>query len=82
MTVRSDQPGVQFYTGNYLDGIVGRGGAVTYHKHHGFCLETQKFPDSPNRPYFPSVTLRPGEDYRHATVYAFGASVGRPSGPW
>ena len=54
MSVRSDQPGVQLYTGNYLDGVAGRGG-VTYAKHHGFCLETQHFPDSANQPQFPST---------------------------
>ena len=81
MTVRSDQPGVQFYTGNYLDGIAGRGGTV-YKQNHGFCLETQKFPDSPNRPHFPSATLRPGERYSHTTVHVFGNSASRPMGTW
>ena len=81
MTVRSDQPGVQFYTGNYLDGIAGRAGTV-YKRNHGFCLETQKFPDSPNRPQFPSATLRPGERYSHTTVHVFGTSASRPTGAW
>lgn len=81
MAVRSDQPGVQFYTGNYLDGISGRGGTV-YKRNHGFCLETQKFPDSPNRPQFPSATLRSGERYSHTTVHAFGASATAPNGAW
>ena len=70
MTVRTDQPGVQFYTGNYLDGLAGHGGRV-YARNHGFCLETQRFPDSPNRPHFPSATLRPREHYSHTTVHTF-----------
>jgi aldose 1-epimerase len=65
------EPGVQFYTGNYLDGIPGKGGAV-YHKQEGFCLETQHFPDSPNQPGFPSVELAPGETYAQTCIYRFG----------
>jgi aldose 1-epimerase len=60
---------------------VGRGG-TRYDKHHGFCLETQKFPDSANRPHFPSVVLRPGERYSHVTVHTFGASAVPPTGEW
>lgn len=72
MEVWTDQPGVQCYSGNFLDGsIVGRGGA-SYGKRHAFCLETQHFPDSPNHPQFPSTILRPGETYRTATEYRFG----------
>ena len=68
----TDQPAVQFYTGNKLAGtIVGRGGTA-YGRHHGFCLEPQGFPDAINQPAFPSVVLRPGETYRHHSVYAFG----------
>ncbi len=71
MEVFTDQPGVQFYSGNFLDGsVTGKGGKV-YEKHYGFCLETQHFPDSPNHPDFPSVVLRPGEKYSTATVYKF-----------
>ena len=81
MAVRSDQPGVQFYSGNFLDGVSGRAG-VAYKKHHGLCLETQKFPDAANRPHFPDVTLRPGDKYRHVTEHAFGASRGPPTGDW
>jgi len=82
MAVRTDQPGVQFYTGNYLDGLVGRRG-TSYKKHHGFCLETQTFPDAVNRPHFPSATLRPGQKYSHVTVHEFGCSpAGPPSGDW
>ena len=66
-------PGVQFYSGNYLDGCpVGKGGA-RYAKRQGFCLETQYFPDSPNRPKFPSCVLRSGETYRSTTGYKFSA---------
>ncbi len=72
LQVWTDQPGVQFYTGNLLDGTVtGKGGRV-YRKGDGFCLETQHFPDSPNRPSFPSTVLRPGETYRTTTVFRFG----------
>ena len=71
MAVRTDQPGVQFYTGNYLDGSPGRGG-MAYGKHHGFCLETQHFPDSINQPHFPSTTIGPGQMYTHVTTHDFG----------
>ena len=71
MEVYTDQPGVQFYSGNFLDGsLTGKGGAQ-YVKHYGFCLETQHFPDSPNQPQFPSTLLKPGETYRTATTYKF-----------
>ncbi len=70
----STKPGLQLYTGNYLDGsIVGKGG-VTYQRFGGFCLEPQLFPDSPNHPEFPSPVLRPGEVYRNSIVYKFSAS--------
>jgi len=81
MAVRTDQPGVQFYTGNYLDGLEGRGG-VLYARHHGFCLETQNFPDSANQSHFPSILLRPGQRYTHMTVHEFGASSLPPRGPY
>ena len=72
LTVTTDQPGVQLYSGNFLDGsLVGRGG-VGYGRHAGFCLETQHFPDSPNQPAFPNTVLRPGETWRSRTAYAFG----------
>jgi len=71
MEMLTTEPGVQFYTGNFLDGTVkGKGGAV-YGKHTGFCLEAQHFPDSPNQKGFPSTILRPGETYRQRTVYRF-----------
>jgi aldose 1-epimerase len=71
MEVSTTQPGVQFYTGNFLDGSVSAGGKA-YQRHDGFCLETQHYPDSPNRPDYPTTVLRPGETYKHATVYKFG----------
>lgn len=72
LDVYTTEPGVQLYTGNFLDGsIVGKGG-VAYQKHFGFCLETQHFPDSPNQPDFPSTVLKPGQRYRSTTVYRFG----------
>ncbi|MGI4864516.1 MAG: aldose epimerase family protein [Janthinobacterium lividum] len=72
MEVYTDQPGVQFYTGNFLDGtLTGKGGTV-YGQHAGFCLETQHFPDSPNQPKFPSTVLKPGETFHSVTEYRFG----------
>ena len=71
LEVLTTEPGIQFYTGNYLDGSeTGKGGRV-YEQHAGFCLEAQHFPDSPNRPEFPSTVLRPGEVYRQTTVHRF-----------
>jgi aldose 1-epimerase len=65
------EPGVQFYTGNFLDGkLKGKGGTV-YGKHAGFCLEAQHFPDSVHHPEFPSIILQPGKTYRQTTVYTF-----------
>ncbi|MBD3318173.1 MAG: galactose-1-epimerase [Chitinivibrionales bacterium] len=72
LEVLTTEPGIQLYTGNMLDGTLkGKTGAI-YHKHSGLCLETQHFPDSPNHPQFPSTVLKPGETYRHKTVYRFG----------
>jgi aldose 1-epimerase len=71
LEVFTTQPGMQFYSGNFLDGsIVGKQGRV-YLKHSGCCLETQHFPDSPNHPNFPSTLLRPGEQYHHTTVFKY-----------
>ncbi|XP_078672279.1 galactose mutarotase-like [Branchiostoma floridae x Branchiostoma belcheri] len=71
MEVRTNQPGVQFYTANYLDGtVVGKGGAK-YNKHSGFCLETQVYPDAINKPHFPNSVLRPDETYHHHTSFKF-----------
>ena len=72
MRVLTDQPGIQFYSGNYLNKVEGHGGKV-YDKYAGLCLETQQFPDSPNRPDFPSTVLRPGETYKTTTIHAFSA---------
>lgn len=69
--VYTTEPGLLFYSGNFLDGTLkGKEGKV-YQKHYGFCLETQHFPDSPNHPNFPSTILNPGETYRHLTIYKF-----------
>jgi len=71
MEVFTTQPGVQFYSGNFLDGsISGKGGAV-YDKHAGFCLETQHFPDSPNRPEFPTTVLKAGGEYNQVALFRF-----------
>jgi aldose 1-epimerase len=71
LKISTTEPGIQFYTGNYLDGtLTGKGGKV-YKKHHGFCLETQHYPDSPNRANFPSTVLRPGSTYRTTTIHEF-----------
>ncbi|MFZ0034615.1 MAG: aldose epimerase family protein [Sedimentisphaerales bacterium] len=71
MEVFTTEPGIQFYTGNYVDNK-GKEGAV-YKKQSGFCLEAEHFPDSPNKPGFPSVVLRPGEKYTQLTVHKFSA---------
>ena len=74
LEVSTTEPGVQFYTGNFLDGtVVGKGGHA-YPRRGGFCLETQHYPDSPNKSQFPSVILRPGKTYRSRTVFAFGVA--------
>jgi len=71
LEVLTTEPGVQFYTGNFLNGsITGKSGQV-YQKRSGFCLEAQHFPDSPNQPDFPSVTLKPGEVYRNTIIFRF-----------
>jgi aldose 1-epimerase len=71
MDVLTTEPGLQFYSGNFLDGtITGKAGKV-YPVHAGFCLETQHFPDSPNKPKFPSTILRPGQTFKTSTIYKF-----------
>ena len=71
MAVSTTEPGIQLYTGNFLDGsVIGKGGKA-YKKNYGFCLETQHFPDSPNQPSFPSTVLRPGQTFRSTTVHKF-----------
>ena len=73
MDITTTEPGIQLYTGNFLDGTLTGHGGVKYEKHHAFCLETQKYPDSPNQPSFPSSILKPGETYKHAIVHKFSA---------
>jgi aldose 1-epimerase len=71
LEVITDQPGIQFYSGNFLDGtLVGTSGRM-YRQGDGFALETQHYPDSPNHPNFPSTVLRPGETYKTTTIYKF-----------
>lgn len=71
LDVSTTEPGVQFYSGNFLDGtLTGKGGKV-YKQRYGLCLETQHFPDSPNKPDFPTVVLKPGETYQSTTIYKF-----------
>ncbi|MFC1661855.1 aldose epimerase family protein [Gemmatimonadota bacterium] len=73
LEILTSEPAIQFYSGNFLDGtITGKDGAVYEHR-TGFCLETQHYPDSPNKTGFPSTILRPGEEYRSQTVFRFGA---------
>ncbi len=75
LRVLTDQPGVQFYTGNFLDGsITGKEGRV-YKRRYALCLETQHFPDSPNHPSFPSTELKPGQKFHSLTVYEFSAGT-------
>jgi aldose 1-epimerase len=85
LTVLTEEPGVQFYSGNFLDGTLYGTSGRQYRQTDGLCLETQHFPDSPNKPSFPSTVLRPGETYETTTVYAFstvakGARRGRGRG--
>lgn len=73
MDVVTDQPGLQFYTGNFLDGTIrGKGGKVYGHR-AAFCMETQHYPDSPNKPSFPTTELKPGQTYHTVTMYRFSA---------
>jgi aldose 1-epimerase len=71
LTVSTTQPGVQFYSGNFLDGSFAGNAGVKYAKNTGLCLETQHFPDSPNQPAFPSTLLKPGETLHTETIFAF-----------
>jgi aldose 1-epimerase len=71
LEVWSTEPGVQFYTGNFLDGsITGKGGWV-YQRRNAFCLEPQHYPDSPNHPQFPTTELKPGQTYQNTIIYKF-----------
>jgi len=71
MEVWTTEPGMQFYTGNFLDGTLTGKTGKPYPRRSGFCFETQHYPDSPNKPAFPSTTLRPGATYRSTTIYRF-----------
>lgn len=71
MEMFTTEPGVQFYTGNFLDGSIKGKGGVVYRKHQGFCLEAQHFPDAVHHPNFPSIILRPGQTYKQTTIYKF-----------
>ncbi|HLE01758.1 MAG TPA: aldose epimerase family protein [Bdellovibrionota bacterium] len=71
MEISTTEPGIQFYSGNFLDGTLKGKGGVVYQKHAGFCLETDHFPDSVNQPKFPSVILRPGKTYTQTTIHKF-----------
>jgi aldose 1-epimerase len=76
MEIKTTEPGLQFYSGNFLDGTITGKDQHVYTRHAGMCLETQHYPDSPNEPKFPSTILKPGEEYRSHTVYTF--SVQKP----
>lgn len=73
MEVYTTEPGIQFYSGNFLDGSITGKGGIVYKQRYGFCLETQHYPDSPNKPHFPSTTLKPGDTYQTTTIYKFTA---------
>ena len=74
LDISTTEPGIQFYSGNFLDGTISGKGARSYPLRSGFCLETQHFPDSPNHANFPSTVLRPGEEYKTRTVFKFGVA--------
>ena len=73
MEVSSTEPGVQFYTGNFLDGTLKEKKGVVYRQYWALCLETQHFPDSVNHPNFPSYVLKAGDTYRSTTIFRFMA---------
>jgi len=74
LEILTDEPGIQFYCGNFLDGTLPIPGGGTYGHRTGFCLETQHYPDSPNQANFPSTTLKPGEKYNSTTIFKFSVS--------
>jgi aldose 1-epimerase len=76
LSILTEEPGIQFYSGNFLDGTLYGTSGRQYRQGDGLALETQHFPDSPNKPQFPSTTLRPGETYSTTTVYAFSTKHG------
>ncbi|MDE6120578.1 MAG: galactose-1-epimerase, partial [Muribaculaceae bacterium] len=71
MTTYTDEPGIQVYTGNFLDGTLTGKHGIPYAQHAAICLETQHYPDSPNKAQWPSVILEPGKTYTSHTVYSF-----------
>jgi aldose 1-epimerase len=71
MKIETTEPGIQFYSGNFLDGTLKGKNGMVYKKHGAFCLETQHYPDSPNKPKFPTTTLKPGEKYETVTIHTF-----------
>ena len=73
LTCLTSEPGIQFYTGNFIDKINGKNGLI-YYKHAGFCLETQHYPDSPNNHHFPSTILNPNDKYESTCIYRFGVN--------
>jgi aldose 1-epimerase len=76
LSILTTEPGIQFYSGNFLDGTLYGTSGRQYRQGDGLALETQHFPDSPNKANFPSTVLRPGEKYDTTTVYAFGVKHG------
>ena len=76
LEVHTTEPGIQFYSGNFLDGVAGKDGR-TYPYRGGFCLESQHYPDSPNKPHFPSTALKAGQEYSTTTEYRFGVDGGQ-----
>lgn len=73
LEIFTTEPGLQFYSGNFLDGSLTGKNGIKYQKHHGLCLETQHYPDSPNHPHFPSTLLQPGEVFLSKTMYKFSS---------
>jgi aldose 1-epimerase len=73
LTILTTEPGVQFYTANFLDGSIKGKGGIGYPRNAALCLETQHFPDSPNHPAFPTTELKPGSEFHSTTVYRFSA---------
>jgi aldose 1-epimerase len=71
LEIRTTEPGLQFYTGNFLDGTLKGKDGVVYKQHYAFCLEADHFPDSINQPSFPSAVLRPGQTFKQTTIHKF-----------
>ena len=75
LRVYTDEPGIQIYTGNFLDGTVTGKHGIAYPHRASVCLETQHYPDTPNKPEWPSAVLRPGEKYKSTCIYSFSVAV-------